>query len=68
MQKEREDKLAEILKNRLNQYVQGDKDGFISNAEVEVSKLSNAGKVSIYCVMYPVFNFLGWSHWINNFK
>lgn len=42
-QKEREEKLAEILKNRLHQYVQRDKDGFISHAEAEVARLSNAG-------------------------
>ncbi|KAK9112193.1 hypothetical protein Scep_019712 [Stephania cephalantha] len=41
-QKEREDKLAEILKNRLNQYVQGNKEDFISYAEAEVSRLSSA--------------------------
>ncbi|KAM0937196.1 putative DNAJ-containing protein [Dioscorea sansibarensis] len=41
-QKEREEKLAEILKNRLHQYVQRDKDGFISHAEAEVARLSNA--------------------------
>ncbi|XP_042488809.1 chaperone protein dnaJ 10-like isoform X2 [Macadamia integrifolia] len=42
LQKEREEKLAEILKDRLNQYVQGNKEGFISHAEAEVSRLSNA--------------------------
>ncbi|XP_077211057.1 chaperone protein dnaJ 10-like isoform X2 [Tasmannia lanceolata] len=42
VQKEREEKLAESLKDRLNQYVQGDKNGFISHAEAEVSRLSNA--------------------------
>ncbi|XP_043713261.1 chaperone protein dnaJ 10 isoform X1 [Telopea speciosissima] len=42
VQKEREEKLAEILKDRLNQYVQGNKEGFISHAEAEVSRLSNA--------------------------
>ncbi|KAK9109666.1 hypothetical protein Sjap_017726 [Stephania japonica] len=41
-QREREDKLAEILKNRLNQYVQGNKEDFISHAEAEVSRLSSA--------------------------
>ncbi|KAK6921407.1 DnaJ domain [Dillenia turbinata] len=42
VQKEREEKLADILKGRLNQYVQGNKDEFISHAEAEVSRLSNA--------------------------
>uniref|UniRef100_A0A1D1ZLS1 Chaperone protein dnaJ 10 n=1 Tax=Anthurium amnicola TaxID=1678845 RepID=A0A1D1ZLS1_9ARAE len=42
VQKEREEKLAEILKNHLHQYVQGNKEAFISHAEAEVSRLSNA--------------------------
>ncbi|CAI9777104.1 unnamed protein product [Fraxinus pennsylvanica] len=42
VQKEREEKLATILKDRLNLYVQGHKDEFIRNAEAEVSKLSSA--------------------------
>ncbi|KAF8112372.1 hypothetical protein N665_0064s0008 [Sinapis alba] len=41
VQKDREDKLAQILKDRLNLYVTN-KDEFISNAEAEVTKLSNA--------------------------
>ncbi|CAN7099100.1 unnamed protein product [Brassica rapa subsp. narinosa] len=41
VQKEREDKLAQILKDRLYLYVTN-KDEFISNAEAEVTKLSNA--------------------------
>jgi hypothetical protein len=41
VQKEREDKLAQILKDRLNEYVIN-KDEFISNAEAEVARLSNA--------------------------
>ncbi|ESQ34686.1 hypothetical protein EUTSA_v10007857mg [Eutrema salsugineum] len=41
VQKEREDKLAQILKDRLNLYVTN-KDEFISNAEAEVTRLSNA--------------------------
>jgi hypothetical protein len=43
VQKEREEKLAESLKNRLHIYVQGNRDEFIQHAEAEVSKLSNAG-------------------------
>ncbi|XP_072979479.1 chaperone protein dnaJ 10-like [Typha angustifolia] len=42
VQKEREDKLADILRDRLHQYVQGNKDEFIRHAEAEVSRLSNA--------------------------
>ncbi|KAF8406784.1 hypothetical protein HHK36_008876 [Tetracentron sinense] len=42
VQKEREEKLAEILKDRLNQYMQENKEGFISHAEAEVSRLSKA--------------------------
>lgn len=42
VQKEREDRLAQILIDRLNQYVNGSKEEFISNAEAEVSRLSNA--------------------------
>ncbi|XP_054789988.1 chaperone protein dnaJ 10 [Prosopis cineraria] len=42
VQKEREEKLAEILKNRLNQYVQGSKLEFTKHAKDEVSRLSNA--------------------------
>ncbi|XP_058070315.1 serine/threonine-protein kinase ATG1a-like isoform X2 [Magnolia sinica] len=47
VQKEREEKLAEILKDRLNQYVQGNKDAFISQAEAEVSRLSNADNLPL---------------------
>ncbi|PIN07156.1 Molecular chaperone (DnaJ superfamily) [Handroanthus impetiginosus] len=42
VQKEREEKLAGILKDRLNLYVQGNKEEFIRHAEAEVSRLSNA--------------------------
>lgn len=42
VQKEREEKLVEILKDKLNLYVQGNKEGFIHHAESEVSRLSNA--------------------------
>ncbi|KAL7154416.1 hypothetical protein ABFS83_03G001300 [Erythranthe nasuta] len=42
VQKEREEKLAGILKDRLNLYIQGDKDEFVRHAEAEVSRLSNA--------------------------
>nr|GLL48515.1 chaperone protein dnaJ 10-like [Ipomoea trifida] len=42
--KEREEKLAEILKNQLNVYVQGSKEEFRAHAEAEVSRLSNAAE------------------------
>ncbi|KAI5423610.1 variant 3, Chaperone protein dnaJ 10 [Lathyrus oleraceus] len=42
VQKEREERLAEILKNRLNQYVQGNKEDFVNHAEAELARLSNA--------------------------
>ncbi|KAL6655315.1 hypothetical protein ACP70R_006141 [Stipagrostis hirtigluma subsp. patula] len=42
VQKEREEKLADILKNRLHLYVQGNKDDFIQVAKDEVTRLSNA--------------------------
>ncbi|KAL5206363.1 hypothetical protein ABZP36_034572 [Zizania latifolia] len=42
VQTEREEKLAETLKNRLHLYVQGNKEDFIQLAEAEVSRLSNA--------------------------
>lgn len=47
VQKEREDKLAQILKDRLNPYVQGDKEGFMHHAKSEVQRLNNAGRTSI---------------------
>jgi hypothetical protein len=43
VQKEREEKLAEILKNRLHIYVQRNKVEFVQLAEAEVSRLRNAG-------------------------
>ncbi|KAG8654423.1 chaperone protein dnaJ 10 [Manihot esculenta] len=42
VQKEREEKLAQLLKDRLHQYVQGNKEEFINHAKAEVSRLSNA--------------------------
>uniref|UniRef100_A0A1J3FXJ5 Chaperone protein dnaJ 10 n=1 Tax=Noccaea caerulescens TaxID=107243 RepID=A0A1J3FXJ5_NOCCA len=41
VQKEREDKLAQILKDRLNEYVVN-RDEFVSNAEAEMLRLSHA--------------------------
>ncbi|XP_073024778.1 chaperone protein dnaJ 10-like isoform X1 [Primulina eburnea] len=42
VQKEREEKLVGILKDRLNLYVQGNKKDFVRHAEAEVTRLSNA--------------------------
>lgn len=42
VQREREEKLAEILKDRLNLYVQGNKEDFVHKAEAEVLRLSTA--------------------------
>lgn len=42
IQREREEKLAQTLKDRLNQFVQGDKDGFTQHAKSEVQRLNNA--------------------------
>ncbi|KAL8126922.1 chaperone protein dnaJ 10-like [Apium graveolens] len=42
VQKEREEKLVQKLKDRLNLYVQGKKVDFVKNAEEEASRLSGA--------------------------
>lgn len=42
VQKEREEKLAQTLIDRLNQYVQGNKEDFVRHAEAEVARLSSA--------------------------
>ncbi|GMY06572.1 chaperone protein dnaJ 10-like [Fagus crenata] len=42
VQREREEKLARSLKSFLNQYVQGDKEGFLWRAESEAKRLSGA--------------------------
>ncbi|GMP44293.1 hypothetical protein CsSME_00013293 [Camellia sinensis var. sinensis] len=47
VQREREEKLAEILKGRLNLYVQGNKEDFVSHADAEMSRLSNAGAIAL---------------------
>ncbi|WOL02370.1 chaperone protein dnaJ 10 [Canna indica] len=41
VQREREEKLARFLKDFLNQYVSGDKEGFFHHAESEAKMLSN---------------------------
>lgn len=58
VQKEREEKLASILKDRLNQYVQENKDGFTSHAEAEVSRLSNAGHILIIIFFSILYSFV----------
>jgi hypothetical protein len=42
VQKEREENLSRFLKDFLSQYVHGDKEGFISRAESEAKRLSDA--------------------------
>ncbi|KAJ0256006.1 DNAJ heat shock N-terminal domain-containing protein [Hirschfeldia incana] len=42
VQREREENLARFLKDFLNQYVHGDKEGFIHRAESEANRLSDA--------------------------
>ncbi|GLU16621.1 hypothetical protein SLE2022_330460 [Rubroshorea leprosula] len=42
VQREREEKLARSLKDFLNQYVRGDKHGFVQHAESEARRLSDA--------------------------
>ncbi|KAK4387852.1 Chaperone protein dnaJ 10 [Sesamum angolense] len=48
VQREREEKLAGILKDRLNLYVQGNKEEFIHQAEAEVARLSNAVEFFVF--------------------
>ncbi|XP_071722823.1 chaperone protein dnaJ 10-like [Rutidosis leptorrhynchoides] len=42
VQKEREEKLARLLRSFLNQYARGDKRGFVQRAESEATRLSDA--------------------------
>ncbi|PKA57131.1 Chaperone protein dnaJ 10 [Apostasia shenzhenica] len=41
VQREREENLAKFLRDFLNQYVSGDKEGFLNRAEAEVKRLSS---------------------------
>ncbi|KAK6115615.1 hypothetical protein DH2020_007884 [Rehmannia glutinosa] len=43
VQREREEKLARKLRDFLNQYVHGDKEGFLRQAESEAERMSHAG-------------------------
>lgn len=54
MQKEREEKLARSLKDSLNQYVQGDRGGFIHRVESEAKRLSDTGYLFIPPTL-PIF-------------
>ena len=57
VQKEREEKLVRLLKDFLNQYVQGEKIGFLHHAESEAKRLSGAGLLSNYFLLmlfYPI--------------
>lgn len=55
VQKEREERLARLLKDFLNQYVQGDKRGFLHHAESEAKRLSDAGLLSSYFLLMLFF-------------
>lgn len=43
VQREREKKLARFLKDFLNQYVSGDKEGFFHRTKAETKRLANTG-------------------------
>ena len=58
VQKEREEKLARLLKDFLNQYVLGDKDGFLQHAESESRRLSDTGKLSYLSISWFLFIYI----------
>lgn len=47
VQREREEKLAWLLRDFINQYVSGDKEGFIRHAETEAKRLTATGSPSL---------------------
>lgn len=47
VQREREEKLAQLLRDFLNQYVRGDKEGFIRHADTEAKRLTATGLLSL---------------------
>ncbi|KAL0422789.1 UNVERIFIED_CONTAM: Chaperone protein dnaJ 10 [Sesamum latifolium] len=54
LQEEREEKLQKVLKNRLEQYVTGQKDDFVESAKLEAKHLSQAafGKALLHTIGY----------------
>lgn len=46
-QKEREEKLVQLLLERIERYVKGDKVGFTTWAQEEAHQLAEAGEVAI---------------------
>ncbi|KAL0334706.1 UNVERIFIED_CONTAM: Chaperone protein dnaJ 10 [Sesamum radiatum] len=54
LQEEREEKLKEVLKNHLEQYVTGQKDDFVEAAKLEAKHLSQAafGKAMLHTIGY----------------